>query len=1048
MATIFIGVGGAGVTTVTKIKEIYNRFEYTRVGPETSNVIFAGIDVDKQEQSEKQSIEFIPISVKNPRDVIDTHLKSDEVFKKWWQEGYYPQTPLLPGNAAGRYRFNGRLIFWHNYKLLRERLLVLISKAENIDPNAGGAGHKHCIYLINCLGGGTGSGMFIDLGFLLRDLLTEHPNFQLFSFLFHGNIWERAGYTESNMVSLGALTELERWMEKPDSYDMKYLKEQLPSSNNKFHSLFDMVYIIDEKNLDNKQFIRKGNKSLIEQYMEFGSWLLFVLSLKEIDRDLQNVVSDYGQLDYFDELRKKSSHTDRSLKYGSAAVSIITVPYEEIADWLKGAFVSSFENGFKELNLDDSTELLKNLKIYEQDSNQLSQDLKSLNAFINLTNYTTNIAKNIDSTNNLDVFNDNLSSYELRQLTKIKEHLTNWKEEIDDKLLLKITNFREEVKEIVVKGLEKSLNFKEIVKYLENLKIKLDLQKSKVNKNYNVRNSSSEILNNMNEIIDEIFDFPTNPIKFALKKRKFKTLMDEWLAYSGFKNFNEDTFIYTYISEILFEQLRNFYESLIEIIESDIQLVNSLGEIYLKLIKKYNELKISYQYDKSNIINVEKLKKKDFPLLISVPIYRDDLELVREDLMKDSELIDSLRNSIWVGMNIENRELNGLRDFYDSIYNDISETRGRNRDAIISKGFEYLNEITKNKLDKAFKEKINIHFRIDKALKAYFERKYQEYQNVLDLPEEKSKFLEEFKYQVGEETIGELQNKKLERKNWVMLAIKGFLNTISRLVNPFWSMKNEEEFKAFYYHDRLNQKNPEKSPAIYASSELDLPLEDFVKKEDLNSDEFRIFMLTYSYGCPLYLLNCVKNANYILYNDPSESLCAFNDKRFLNEWKDNIEYNSRFEFNDFLFIMALGFDMIHRTKKGKAKSKSFYYGRNNLGTITDAMNKIKDTYAGQIKDEVKIKLQEEIFIPRVSAEDIIAKYNTLLAEVDKQLSSIEPPKSSGNMTAHDIWEHLKEQVNVKRDSHGDIIQYVGSFYRNTKEDIGTLLQEHTGLVLF
>ena len=305
MATIFIGIGGSGVTTVTKIKEIYNRFEFTRIGEQKSNVIFAGIDVDKPKQAEKQSIEFIPVSVTNPRDVIDTHLRSDGVFKKWWQKGYYPKTTLSPGNAAGRYRFNGRLLFWHNYQSLKTGLLNLIGKAENIDPEAGGAGHKHCIYLINSLGGGTGSGMFIDLGFLLRDLLAEHPNFQLFSFLFHGNIWERAGYTESNMVSLGALTELERWMEKPDSYDMKYLKEKLPSYTNRFHSLFDMVYIIDEKNLDNKQFIRKGNKSLIEQYMEFGSWLLFVLSLKEINQDLQNVVSDYGKLDSFDELRKK-----------------------------------------------------------------------------------------------------------------------------------------------------------------------------------------------------------------------------------------------------------------------------------------------------------------------------------------------------------------------------------------------------------------------------------------------------------------------------------------------------------------------------------------------------------------------------------------------------------------------------------------------------------------------------------------------------------------------------------------------------------------------
>ena len=74
--------------------------------------------------------------------------------------------------------------------------------------------------------------------------------------------------------------------------------------------------------------------------MEFGSWMLFVLSLGDVDHDLQNTVADFAVLP------KISPEGERARRFGSAAVSVITVPYEEITDWLKGAFVSSFENGF------------------------------------------------------------------------------------------------------------------------------------------------------------------------------------------------------------------------------------------------------------------------------------------------------------------------------------------------------------------------------------------------------------------------------------------------------------------------------------------------------------------------------------------------------------------------------------------------------------------------------------------------------------------------------------------------------------------------------
>ena len=68
MSTIYIGLGGTGVKTVTKIKGIYDRFAFTRVNDEQSQAIFAGIDIDSPPIDAKHSIEFFPVSVGNPRE--------------------------------------------------------------------------------------------------------------------------------------------------------------------------------------------------------------------------------------------------------------------------------------------------------------------------------------------------------------------------------------------------------------------------------------------------------------------------------------------------------------------------------------------------------------------------------------------------------------------------------------------------------------------------------------------------------------------------------------------------------------------------------------------------------------------------------------------------------------------------------------------------------------------------------------------------------------------------------------------------------------------
>jgi len=602
MATIFIGLGGSGIRVVTRIKEKYNRFLFTREKILKGEVLFHGFDIDNPNIDVRESIDFTQVSVPDPKDVIDTHMRKEEIFRKWWPEGYYPENALVPGNAAGRHRFNGRLIFWHNFRIISGALEHLLNKASKVEVETGGKPAAHRIFLINSLGGGTGAGMFIDLGFLLRESISSLENFRLYSFLINGSIWEAAGFTDSETIAFGALTELERWMEKPQDYEMKFFDSKLPSKLPRgFDRLFDMVFLIDMRNLEGRVFIAKGTKTLQEQYMEFSSWLLYTLSLREIANEFQNVEAVFNLLDE-KEMRRK---TGRALRYGSAAVSVITVPYDQIIDWLTGQFVSRFGSGFNPAAFEEAVNILKRLNMYEEDANQLSSGLKSIDVFSKITNYANQIASDLDNSENMDAFYDNLNNYKLRELIGIQERVSSWIHQIDGILLAKKEEFDDRISSILTEKLQDSFDFNGALNYLEEMNNKLQLQIKKIDADLIFKNTSSNIHGILNEIIGEICELPSERLRFLLKKGKFKKLLNEWISKSGFNNLiNKNTYLYIYIGEMLHIRLKDFFESLCRITRAKRSLIEAENEIFQKFVRKYRDRKEKYNYDRSSIINI------------------------------------------------------------------------------------------------------------------------------------------------------------------------------------------------------------------------------------------------------------------------------------------------------------------------------------------------------------------------------------------------------------------------------------------------------------
>ena len=979
--------------------------------------------------------------------VIDTNWRNNSVFKKWWLEGYYPETPLLPGSAAGRFRYNGRLLFWQNFESLKSGIQKLIAQALEIAPDTRQAGQEHTIYLVSSIAGGTGAGMLIDVGFLVRDILENYPQFKLFALLYHGSIWERCKIADSNDVALGTLTQLEKWMAQPENYELKHGRKKLPGNTNKFSRFFDMVYLIDQKDMGGNHFINRGGQ-LWDQYVDLGSWLLYLLSLDEVKGSYQNVIADFQGLDEED---KNSTQNGRSRRYGSASLSVITVPYQEIADWLKSSFITNFRKGVDSSKLQDPLILLQDIGIHDSADNQLSNHLMSCDSFSGLLEYLNNISSDMYSTDSIDIFSSNVQNYELRDKTTIKEKFELWEEDLKKILHKNSNNFIEKLKKLLVEDLEETLDFEGTTYYLEQLINALRQQNSEIKKKYSRSRSEDEISNELNEIINEIEEIPTGGIRDLFNKGKIKEGAEQWVELSGFKSQFADIKDQTYtdikISKILLSSLTFFYEILIKSAEAEKQTLDNASQIYKKLIEKYESIKISYNYDRSEIIDPDRLKRQEFPLILSVPVDRIDLQEVSENFVNHKDYKNQFSRTLWKGIETDKRRHSGIASYIEKISGDFKDTGGLRLDLIISEGYESLDEIVKFEFDNLLKKEVNSRFSMDKALRNYFGKKYLEYIRTREDKERLAAFIQKLKAEVGDETIASLQNQKLDKDKWVEIALEGFFRNVAQSIYPFWSVRNREEFETKYHRPRLNKYSPKETPVIYRYGKFpkNLPLDWFQDIGDLQYDPYRIFLFTYSHGCPLYLLDAVRGAGD-LFEDSSRLKCAINDVRFMDEWKDNIEHYSRFEFNDFLFIFAIAFGIIERKKRGKAKSKTFYYGSKNLGTITDAMYKIGRDYTTEIKEEIKRKLWV-VLDPNKPDQEVITVFNSLLAKVDEELNPVEPPSTKGTQTAHNIWSHLKEQVVVVRDRQGNVMKYEGRFYCTEREEVASLVREHTGITL-
>ena len=180
--TIIIGLGGTGVDALKVVKKkVYEQLipdntdgdipEYKRIGFLAVDTDY--IDTDYGEPYDLERKECFYISVDNLNRKMKDDIASGNKEFAWLQ----PDIKLLGERGAGAVRQAGRYCLFKNIDNITEIIRVL-----KTDVTAGAGDSKVNVHIIAGISGGTGGGTFIDMCYIIRELLGSDAT--LFGYFF------------------------------------------------------------------------------------------------------------------------------------------------------------------------------------------------------------------------------------------------------------------------------------------------------------------------------------------------------------------------------------------------------------------------------------------------------------------------------------------------------------------------------------------------------------------------------------------------------------------------------------------------------------------------------------------------------------------------------------------------------------------------------------------------------------------------------------------------------------------------------------------------
>ncbi|HEY3083340.1 MAG TPA: tubulin-like doman-containing protein [Chloroflexota bacterium] len=193
--TLVVGMGGTGARSVRLLKRMIERYFRSR-GCEVPPIIrYLVIDTeDLRNQPGEETLapdEYVNLGSDFDANRVVEYMEQTEglyeSIREWWTGSGHDAGRIRVKNGAGQMRDVGRLALFVGYQQLVDRLKATLASLQSVanlqrsqqilapvglkpDPSPQ-------VWLVGSLCGGTGSGIFLDVAYLLRDLLQTRSTF-------------------------------------------------------------------------------------------------------------------------------------------------------------------------------------------------------------------------------------------------------------------------------------------------------------------------------------------------------------------------------------------------------------------------------------------------------------------------------------------------------------------------------------------------------------------------------------------------------------------------------------------------------------------------------------------------------------------------------------------------------------------------------------------------------------------------------------------------------------------------------------------------------